>query len=230
MTERPDAGDEEVRRLLAAAAEPSPVMPEEVAARLDHVLAGLVSEREVVATEVAGGDVVPLDPRRGPRRARRWPRYLVAAAAVSVLGVGIGSVVQPGGPDTANESSSAGGADQDTRSAEDGVPESLAGKDGRVEALEVGAPVPLRSAFLSEDVESAVEQAATGTGAEEGQPWRGACVRPATSTGDQWLPATLDGRDAVLVLRRPVSGRRTADVYTCDNAAAPAATTTVPTR
>lgn len=62
----------EVSRLLADAASPTR-LPDEVAARLDEVLAALVSER----TE--DSDVVPL-------RSRRWPQLLVAAAAVSLVG------------------------------------------------------------------------------------------------------------------------------------------------
>jgi hypothetical protein len=219
VTEHPD--DEAVRRLLASAGEPSPAMPPDVVARLDDVLAGLVAERD------ASGDVVPL----APRRARRWPRYLVAAAAVSVLGVGIGSVVQPGGGDSGSSAGSAADSsegDLEAASPEAGPPGAQAEKDGRVTALDVGSPVLLRSDSLRADAQAAVDRAVE---AEEGRlTWSGACVQPAAAAGDQWLAASLDGEPAVLVLRAPESGLRTADVFTCDDPTTPAATTTVQAR
>ena len=79
--------DEEatVARMLADAAGPLR-MPDDVVTRLDGVLADL--ERERSAT--TGADVVEL------RARRRWPRVLVAAAAVVVGGYAVGTVATQG--------------------------------------------------------------------------------------------------------------------------------------
>ncbi len=74
--------DEAVRRLLGEARHDEP-MPDSVANRLDDVLAGLVAERaEPPADAKPRAVVVPI-------RQRRWPKVLVAAAAVSAFGLGI---------------------------------------------------------------------------------------------------------------------------------------------
>src|SRR4051794_23510778 len=99
MTERSDGADDErtplpdltseedlaVRRLLADAGGPVPTPPD-VVARLDATLSRLVAERDAEGSEQA--TVTPLAVRR-----RRWPKVLLAAAAVVVGGYGIGAVV-----------------------------------------------------------------------------------------------------------------------------------------
>ena len=74
-----DPAQERVRRLLAEARHDAAV-PDDVAARLDATLAGLVADRR-------RDNVVHLDAAR--RRRRRWTTGLVAAAAVVVLGVSL---------------------------------------------------------------------------------------------------------------------------------------------
>ena len=87
--EEPLTPDEEatVARMLADAAGPLR-MPDDVVARLDGVLADL--ERERSAT--AGAEVVVVE----LRARRRWPRVLVAAAAVVVGGYAVGTVATQG--------------------------------------------------------------------------------------------------------------------------------------
>lgn len=222
--------EEEVRGLLAEAAPREP-MPSEVASRLDSVLADLVSER--AGTEPH--NVVPL-----PTRRRRWPQVLVAAAAVSVLGLGVGSLLGNGALTPTQEDSATAGAE----SGEDAAGESADERSDRPNALSEenadpgdgqAAPEPaqdgsvlrLRRRTLELDLQRAQDLAL----AEPlGRRWDTACVRPRTTAGDEWLPARLDGEPAVLVLRDARDGQRRAEVYTCGAPGTPAATGTVEVR
>jgi hypothetical protein len=91
----------DLRRLLAEARHDDP-MPENVAARLDRVLA-----------QLAAGDS-ELDPARvvelASRRRRKASTLLVAAAAIIAIGVGIGHVM-PIGDSTGSDSTSSAAAD-----------------------------------------------------------------------------------------------------------------------
>src|SRR5690242_21244414 len=105
--------DEQVRRLLAEARHTEP-MPDDVAARLDGVLADL---REAPAvTPPADG----LAARRRRRTARNW---LLAAAAVVVLGVGVNQVDWSGmSADDSDSGASASDAGGDSVAAEAATP------------------------------------------------------------------------------------------------------------
>lgn len=242
---------EHVRRLLAAAAGPDPgeQMPEDVAGRLDDVLAGLVSERaDAPATATEKGiaeDPVPEDEVTGvtelaSRRRRRWPKLLLAAAAVSVIALGVGIDDLTGGqgdsstsaesPSVASKDDAGGGAGAaperlEARSSED------AGAD-----RDLVTPLPeaasdltrLRTGSLRADVQRVADFSLKAALAEGLR--RSGCVRPDTEAGDEWLPVRLDGESAVLVLRAPAGGRRTAEVFTCDDADTPAASTTIEAR
>ncbi len=95
------ADPDDVRRLLAdARAGESP--PDEVVARLDDVLAGLVEERADRPGTVPDELVAA---RRRRARSRRLGAGLVAAALVAVAGVGVGQVLTGG--DTGDAASSA---------------------------------------------------------------------------------------------------------------------------
>jgi hypothetical protein len=253
-----DETQEQVRRLLAAAGSPPPDVPEDVAARLDDVLAGLVAERgesgsedtrpaehETWEHEPAG--VTPLDGRR-----RRWPQVLVAAAAASVIALGVGNLVlgsepaadyaataeagsaQDEGPEppTALSEGLAGEGAEDPDGRDTGLqaepvpPEVLASTDRRATALSAG-PVRLRSGSLRRDVQL-VEDLSLATAAGDG--WSGACVRPAAGEGDEWVAVRFDGEPAVLVLRAPAGSRRTGEVFVCGIPAAPVASVTVEAR
>ena len=257
--------EEQVRRLLAAASPaPGPELPPDVAARLDDVLAGLVSERSAEQPGTAAGPVpdeaaevmavpVPADEvvgvaELGSRRRRRWPQLLVAAAAVSVLGLGIGNLMEAGSPTAVTdgassagsaaddgggqaESSSRSGAakerDTDSHAADKDVPDDLSG-GAAPETQE--APPQLHTGVITADVQRVEDQSLAAPVTRTPPRWGDACVRPATSPGDEWVRVRLDGAAAVLVLRAPDGGRRTADVFTCDDARTPAVSTTVRAR
>jgi hypothetical protein len=238
--DRPDEAEQaEVSRLLAAASGPRPTepMPPEVATRLDDVLAGLVAER---ASGPAG--VTDL----AHRRRRRWPALLAAAAAVSVLGLGVGNVLDLGGaemeavtaeggsaPETLESADGAGAADAeapaattDRKAAEDSAeaPQPL---DGSVAGL---ADLPrLRRDSLTVDVQRIEDFGLEGNSRTQSAQRR-ACVQLELSNGDDWVSVRLDGAPAVLVLRAPDGGRRTAEVYVCDDGHPPVAETTVEAR
>lgn len=102
--------EEAVRRLLAETRETGP-MPADVAARLDAVIADLAHTRDAAPDEPA--TVVPL-------HRRRLPRLVLAAAAVTALGLGTVQVLDNAGQDTApsDAGSAAESADQDASAPE----------------------------------------------------------------------------------------------------------------
>ena len=243
---------EQVRRLLAAAAGPDPEreqMPEDVAGRLDDVLAGLVSERAdapVTVTEEGGAEEpVPEDEVTGvtelaSRRRRRWPQLLLAAAAVSVIALGVGIDDLTGGqgdsstsaeaPSVVSKDDAGGGAEAaperlDARSPEDAG----ADRDLVTPLPEAASDLPrLRTGSLRADVQRVADFSLKAALAEGLR--RSECVRPDTEAGDEWIPVRLDGESALLVLRAPAGGRRTAEVFTCDDVDKPAASTTIEAR
>lgn len=222
---------ERVRRLLAAASAPTERMPEEVADRLDDLLASLVPERDGDAsppeTDDPGTPENDAEPSPVPptsldaRRRHRWPQLLVAAVAVSVLALGIGDLARhQGGGQASSTAGSAGGSVQPNLS-----------ERGPRAADQQGPPAPLlRTATLRSDAQRVEDRSLARPVSKTPAAWRAACVHPATGSGDEWLAVRLDGDPAVLVLRAPEGGRRTADVYTCDDAATPAASATVEAR
>jgi hypothetical protein len=226
----------DVRRLLAAAARPAPPIPEDVAARLDARLAALTGPRATDQSPAAATDETeePGAAHTARPARRRWPQLLVAAAAVSVLGLGLGNLL---GGSMSEESSqpTAGSAAEDR-----GDPE--ANTEGRgADSQAPGAstlredssgpagnrPVRLRTRSLAADVQL-VEDFELAIPAGPDARSEDACVPPPTTPGTAWLPVLLDGEPALLVLGVPRDdGRRLAEVYPCDDPGSPAATTTV---
>lgn len=92
-----------VARLLADARHDEPI-PDDVAARLDRVLAGMAGER-IAGPSSTPAPVVDL----AARRRRRTMSLLAAAAAVVVAGVGFGQLV---GPQDGDDSADGGGTSQ----------------------------------------------------------------------------------------------------------------------
>ena len=231
---------ERVRRLLAAASSPpDPEMPEDVSARLDDVLASLASERAEPAPDAGpeaavapdAGDAVTAPTELASRRRRRWPRLLAAAAAVSVIGLGIGNLVDDmagvgGGGEAASTADSAG--DAGSAPQREGAPE--AGDQADNKSLSGSVTAELHTSSLRGDAQRVENRSVARPVTDDPEAWSEACVQPATGPGDEWVRARLDGVAAVLVLRAPEGGRRTADVFTCDDAVSPAASTTVVVR
>jgi hypothetical protein len=233
---------EQMRGLLAAAAGRDEEMPPGVADRLDGVLADLVREREAAGleapAEAAAGpaphDEVAVVTDLGSRRRRWGPRLLLAAATVSVLALGVGVSLDDltgGAGESATSDSAAdgaaGGLAQPERSA--AAPMPAQDEDGTTLSRSAHPP-HVRSGSLEADLQRIEDTDLAVPVAGSSRRWQRACVRPETGTGDEWLPVRFDGRPAVLVLRAPDGGRRTADVFACGSADTPAASATLKAR
>jgi hypothetical protein len=211
------ARQDEVRRLLAAAGAEPPRTPPEVAARLDDVLSRLAAERTpaVPRADHLGGPVLPTEVVGADdlvsRRRRRWPQVLVAAAAVSVLGLGVATVLDGRTVQEDAASSDAGGA---------AAPES---------ALRAAQLPSVRAVSLATDVQR-IEDLAVAQPADRRRALQRACVTPHIGAGDEWVRIRYDQEPAVLVLRAPSADRRTAEIFTCESARDPVASTTVRAR
>jgi hypothetical protein len=237
----PDEAEQaEVSRLLAAVSGPRSAepLPPEVATRLDEVLAGLVAER---ASTPAG--VTDLS----SRRRRRWPALLAAAAAVSVVGLGVGNVLDQGGADMGAVTADGGSAPETLESADgagaaagEEAPQATTDRKPVEDSAELSQPLDgtvasladlprLRRDSLTVDVQRIEDFGLDGNSRAQSAPRR-ACVQPELGDGDDWVSVRLDGDPAVLVLRAPDDGRRTAEVFGCDDGHTPVAATTVEAR
>lgn len=129
--------DEAVRRLLADARETGP-MPPEVAARLDAALADLAAGAGAHPTEPDAPEPDPTEPDPTgpatvtPLHRRRWPRVLLAAAAVTVVGLGSAQLVDRGG-DAARDTAGAEAEVADDRVTLREAPDSDDGAAGSAE-------------------------------------------------------------------------------------------------
>jgi hypothetical protein len=222
-----------VRRLLTASADPV-AMPPDVARRLDDVLADLVR------ADLEG------------RRTRRWPKVLVAAAAVSVLGLGVGNLVRgDGGAEMATSADAGAGDNQDrlapspesARSDGDGEAARERGdaveQDADLRAVpgrDSGKRVPrLRAGSVDVDVQRIHDFAPElFAGSEPTQdsasPAEASCAVPEIGRRDRALAVRLDGEPATLVFRAARDGERRAEVYSCSDAASPVLVTAVDAR
>jgi hypothetical protein len=228
--------ERDVSRLLAAAARPAPPLPDDVAARLDARLAALMAagaagakdQSPQAAADTSAGPGASGAPR--PAR-RRWPQLLVAAAAVSVLGLGLGNVL--GGsmsgdssqPTAGSAAEDGGGPETEDRGADSQAPGASTLREESAGPARKG-PVRLRTRSLAADAQL-VEDFELAIPAGRDARNEDACVPPPTTAGAAWLPVLLDGEPALLVLGVPRDGSRLAEVYTCADPGSPAATTTV---
>jgi hypothetical protein len=232
------ADEERVRRLLSAAGGPVTV-PEDVAARLDTVLAALRDERG----ETGAAPVVDL----AARRRRRWPSVLVAAAAVAVVGAGLGNLVQNGLGGSGGDSMSAvtsrdtagdGGAES---APEAGAPDRDADGGGaaapeaareRVRVLFGSAPTTALPRIRREAASADAERIYVATGPVAtrdpgdlaGGLSAGRCALPAVDSGERLVAVRLDGQRATLVFGADPDGpdgHRPATVFACDDGRSP---------
>ncbi|CAI9402733.1 hypothetical protein [Nocardioides sp. T2.26MG-1] len=113
--------EEQVRRLLADARHTEP-MPDDVAARLDGVLADLASEDGAGPRRASDHSVVRAADLAAARRRRTVRHLLVAAAAVVAVGVGI---------DQADLTVTGDGADSSSADGAGAAPEPAAGSESQ---------------------------------------------------------------------------------------------------
>jgi len=213
------AQDESVRALLASAKHTEPAPPH-VVARLDDALAALVAQRREERAPVV---------TLASRRRRVASTALLAAAAVVVFGVGITQVL-PSANESAVDSSagsspasledptltqldrthdaqepgssesSAAGADQSQRSAQEKAPLSSADPDTGALTSTVALKPQVRGLFPSRVYDSTLADPT--------------CPIPGAGSAAR-LAMTYDGLPGVLVYRVPVAGRQQVDLYLC---------------
>ena len=229
MTDDPHADnaadDLAVRRLLADARHTEP-MPDDVAARMDAVLADLAADEHTEPDpepdpEPAKGPA-PLHPvvvSLDARRRRRAAGMLVAAAAIVVGGVVVAQHLP-----TSSQSSATTADDSAAGSAVDGTtgdsrsPGSAPPlvEDGQKAELRAGRVV-VRPQHFTADALAARRLLRGATAPESEAPGtsqaRGGCVTPGVR--GRRVPATYQQAPAVLVFQAPASGSQVVDLYVC---------------
>ena len=217
------AQEHQVRRLLADARHTEPT-PDDVVARLDRVLADLASEPDREAA------VVHLADRR-----RNVGRWLVAAAAVAVLGVGVNEVVDLAGSSGGSESLTAsdesageeepaaapeaagGGAAADSRDATRTRPYRVSEDDFSrdVDALRV---LPLDAVSGSVENDDG-ELSSDGQGMYDRGALRRAASQEVCEPGGWgrggYVPVLYDRAAGWVVLRRPQGETQVVDLFIC---------------
>lgn len=214
--------EQQVRRLLADARHDEP-LPDDVAARLDGVLADLVAEPRSTAP------VVDLAARR---RRHVLRNVLVAAAAVVVVGVGIGRVdLGATGEDDSGSSAESSALDDGGGSAPSGAaPEAVApGRVLRLTSEDFDERLARADAAggldaLAARTQDELDQGTYDYSSLDAPP--GWCNDAAWGRGLR-IAVRYDGEPGVLVLRRPSGGTREADLYLCGETT-PTRSTTVP--
>jgi hypothetical protein len=219
--------DAAVRRLLADAGGPVPTPPD-VVARLDATLSRLVAERDAEGTEQA--TVTPLAVRR-----RRWPKVLLAAAAVVVAGYGVGAALTgtTAGGDADSGSAAGGVADSQAEaggSATSGGADSFAREPSKGTLDASGPVVRLSSADFDAEVSRLVARTPTANAPEDQtddgsvtkselratRQARGRCTAPPSRERDTWHVVRYDGTPATLVVGAERDGLVRARVFSCD--------------
>ena len=219
---------ERVRRLLAEARHTEP-MPDDVAARLDRVIAGLADDPEArpEGADVAAAPVVRLDERR-----RRAGRLLLAAAAVVVGGVAVGQLVGDGGAEDEASSPAAETADEQGlpapdrdsagsgQSFDEGDEELPGAVSGTRRSISRQPPVVLRSTRFAGDARAyAPGAAATGRDAELAQsgdaPSSAATCPAGAWGGGRYVRVVVDKEAGWLVYRAPRGDTQVVDLFLC---------------
>ncbi len=232
--------EEQVRRLLADARHTEP-LPDEVADRLDRVLAGLAGERRdgdhadrsaAVAADLAAA-----------RRRRTARNLLVAAAAVVAIGYGLNSVDltvsgdDDGSAATADSGGDAAGVPSAAQAEGDGpAREELsaqspgafeADKDGGTGSLAYGAPVRLSADRFGAQVRRLHTSTRTMALADSadapvdglfslGRSLRPGCPTTGWGTG-LLVPARYDGRLGAVIFRKAKGETQVVDLFLCGN-------------
>ena len=217
--------EERVRRLLADAAPGPGSMPEDVAARLDTVIAGLAAERAAAPADPAP-DVGPdtgRDDLARRRTRRRWAGALLAAAAVVVAVVAVRPLLS-GGP-----TPSAGSASTAAKAPSGG--DLLSGGPGvqGFRHYDLSGPRPRLS---SDRLAAGVRRLALSRPALRPGPAPEAgsypCALPTARRDADLIAVLLDGRPATLVLAPEAGGTREALVYACGDGTTVLARASVP--
>jgi len=216
------AQEDVVRRHLADARHTEPI-PDDVADRLDAVLAGLRADTsEKTSPAVAAGrdedelhaPVIDL----AARRRRRFTQGLVAAAFVVVAGVGATQLGLPSGGDGSADMG-AEPASVPSYSAQEGERDPLgapSASPGTGNTLTSGVDVPTvrpeHFAFDAEQLSSKADLAPT-SGEEDSNAATTPCVRPAR--GESALAVYYRNLLSTLLFHRPVNHTQEVELYVC---------------
>jgi hypothetical protein len=212
---------EEVRRLLADARHTGP-MPEDVAGRLDEVLAGLStgSGDDRAATPVT--PVVSL----ASRRRRRATTALVAAAAVVAVGVGLGQLVGNGlgGGESADSTAARSTLDGGATADRDVPPEPASG-DARMHEYLVREPLPVSPRHFSSDVRRiraelgprVVREASKNPSSAQSFPVSDGACSPGRRGPGAFVPVRYGRQHGVLVFRVPQGDAQVVELFACGN-------------
>lgn len=219
----------EVSRVLFGLSGPLP-MPPDVVARLEETLADLqagAGETRAATAPAPAPLAAPPAPRvPAPRPARtpppgraRWPRVVLAAAAVVVGGYSVASLVSSGvmtESDTAGSTDSAALEDSGAGGGAESAPES--GAEELAQRLPTPVPeVNLEPQGLAADVRRELPRlkaAAQGSVDDAGR-----CTTPPLDRRDEWFLVHFKGEEASLVLHRRSERRLEAQVFSCGSAA-----------
>lgn len=226
--------EERVRRLLAEARVEEPI-PDDVAARLDRVLARLADGD----LEHDPAEVVEL----ASRRRRKVTTLMVAAAAVLAIGVGAsqlspdrsdtsadsatsGSVPESTGQEELLDSGAAGGAEAPAPAEAPPAPFSESGETSAY-AFEMARPTRIRPAFFGDDVarlrsrlarSSLSAQSPTDRGDVSADAARSSMCEPAAwGPGDLYVVRYV-GNPAVLAFRPAAGDTQVVDLLQCGTA------------
>lgn len=243
------AEETRLRELLSEARATEPI-PADLAARLDEALAGLAADRSAGAAEpsAATGSEASIHPFVRTRR-HRVVALLGAAAAVAVVGLGIGALVDRDSDNMDDSAATGTSVERGDKAAtaeslkavnpEDGVDDSAnTDDDPAPPAWEkvVGAPrvAVVRSRHLTRDLAAIQDRYLPSPGtARYGktlvhQPQGFTC--PSADWGRGVLvAATYDGDPAYVAFRQPMGASQVVEVLQCGTAEV-LRTTTLPTR
>jgi hypothetical protein len=238
------AQSEAVRRLLAAARHDEGI-PDDVAARLEATIADLSAEvvpekpadRRPAASVAREADIIPL-------HRRRWPKMLLAAAAVSLFGFGIAQYVDSG------SNLGGGGSTADSKAARDAplgedfsfapnapAPSASKGEDSAVidglngallsldkttlSSLDIKGLRRLRPGALDRDLRDLAETNASGAVPGSAYDARAAalpCGPFYTVSGGHRFAAAYRHHLALVLFHPAIDGVRLVEIYDCESA------------
>ena len=207
---------------------PAPPVPPALAARLDARLAELQDER----ARSAPAEVATLSGRSGPAPSRRWPRLVLAAAAVLVGGYAVGAAVDgsltgsSGSSDSTAEGTAGGAAD-----AGKSAPEGATHRSAQEETIPLEAAT-LHPGTFGADVRRLLRTVApprdhTGVWSPAGVRAPVGCPAPRGGPGSTVWLVRYDGVGAFLVTRPAGDTRVHAQLFTC-HTGPPSGTATPP--
>jgi hypothetical protein len=215
-----------VARLLADARHDEP-MPDDVAARLDRVLAGMAGER-IAGPSSTPAPVVDL----AARRRRRTMSLLAAAAAVVVAGVGFGQLVGPQGGDDSDSGGTSQANDAPGPASGDAAAPERAESLGPAELEALGEPARITEKSFAVQVRKLQDRPGVRSYASDDAMMDGSQLTgvdfpcgPAEYGAGKLVAVRYNGHPAVLAYRPPSGETQVVDLLQCGSGEAIRSTT-----